>query len=106
MIAYTWRIASACVVGSAHGRTETPCQDAASHSVIEDSGGALILVVSDGAGSATMGGEGARLACEHFVTCISSSLKKGMGVQDLSSATANEWLTDFRQLIDQEAKAH
>jgi len=60
-----WRVAGTSVVGPRHAASGESCQDR--HRVHVTSDGGLIAVVSDGAGSAAHGGEGAALLCEAIV---------------------------------------
>ncbi len=60
-----WRYAAASVAGAAHRAEGRPCED---HAAIRATAeGGLIAVACDGAGSAALGGEGARLACAAFL---------------------------------------
>ncbi len=61
-MAAPWRFAATSVAGPRHAAAGEPCQD--SHVVTVTDSGALIAVVSDGAGSATFGAEGAAMICE------------------------------------------
>lgn len=58
-----WTWASASTIGTSHIRTGTRRQDAYRCLVPAESPEFLVCVVSDGAGSATFGGEGASLVC-------------------------------------------
>ena len=66
MTSWTW--AAASCVGTSHVRTNTRRQDAYSCSISGIEGDTLIAVVSDGAGSASKGGEGASLACRTLIS--------------------------------------
>ena len=55
-----WQTLGASVVGASHLKTFTPCQDA--HALAELPGGLLVIVVSDGAGSASLADVGAQTA--------------------------------------------
>lgn len=61
-----WRVAGTSVAGPCHANDD--CQDR--HRIHVTPGGALIAVVSDGAGSARLGGEGAALLCEHVTDAL------------------------------------
>ncbi len=63
----TWSWAKASVKGTSHVRAGIRCQDA---SVCELAGpNVLAAIVSDGAGSADFGGEGAALVCRVILQC-------------------------------------
>jgi len=56
----TWKFVGISVVGTSHSKKQTPCQDA--YLVQELPGGELVIAVADGAGSASLSREGAKLA--------------------------------------------
>lgn len=65
-----WRVAGSSVTGSAHASAGRKCQDR--HRVEVTRKGLLIAVVSDGAGSAAFGGEGAALLCDHVAGALAA----------------------------------
>lgn len=64
-----WRTVSASVCGSSHEKTGLPCQDR--HGVEALVGDVLLIAVADGAGSAAYAEEGAALAVQAAVNCLS-----------------------------------
>jgi len=83
-----WETAHASAVGAGHLKTGTPCQD---HSVVEISadGAWVVVVVSDGAGSAKRSEEGSRYTAAFF----SQELLKL--VKELSTRAPGSWINDF-----------
>jgi len=66
-----WRVIGASVVGTAHQRTNTPCQDAHCFRTGDDW---LALAIADGASSASLSQEGAQLATQEAVNFIAAWL--------------------------------
>jgi hypothetical protein len=62
----SWRVVAASAVGTSHVVTGSPCQDSclAQVDTLVDKAPFLSIFVSDGAGSASNGGEGAEIAIE------------------------------------------
>jgi hypothetical protein len=83
-----WVTANASVIGSSHVATGTPCQDA---SVVKTAkaGEWVVIVVSDGAGTATRAEEGAHLVVKFF----SEELLKL--VDELTTRSPGHWINDF-----------
>ncbi len=76
-----WRVVGASITGSSHQRFGEPCQDAAGWALGPER--SLIVAVADGAGSAKLGGEGARLA-------ISTAIDHLTGRRSLGSGESHE----------------
>ncbi|WP_169730708.1 PP2C family serine/threonine-protein phosphatase [Calidithermus chliarophilus] len=67
----SWRVIGASVEGSSHRQAGRGCDDAHGH---RQAGELLLLAVADGAGSALLGGEGARIAVEAALGALHDSL--------------------------------
>lgn len=95
----TWRLVYASEVGTSHTHTSTPCQDSCWAQVdqLADKEPLLSVFVSDGAGSAAKGGEGAELAIEAAAALVAKKLKRGEF--GLSDALATEIVIAVRERI-------
>src|SRR5437867_2109068 len=65
-----WMVFGCSSRGQHHAATGLPCQDA--HAVAGLPGGAVVLVVADGAGSAPRSDQGAALAVEQAAASLAS----------------------------------
>jgi hypothetical protein len=88
----SWRPAGASCVGSAHERIALECQDAFSWAFT--AAGVLVAVVSDGAGSARFGAEGAQLISRRVVERI-----QGLARLPRSDAKEHAWRSLFREQL-------
>lgn len=79
-----WRYASALAIGTSHVRAGLPCQDRIICRTLSD--GAIIVVVSDGAGSASSGEIGAEIATTVFCESIEAQLQRYDSSIDLLDA--------------------
>lgn len=82
----TWRVVYASEVGTSHTYSGTPCQDScwAKVDFLPNSQPLLSMFVSDGAGSALRGGEGAEFAIEAAADFVAMKLKQGeFGLSDV-----------------------
>ncbi|HRW06265.1 MAG TPA: PP2C family serine/threonine-protein phosphatase [Caldilineaceae bacterium] len=69
-----FRVIAGSVQGTSHLRTRTPCQDA--YHFTEIASGELIVALSDGAGSAAYGEEGAQHAVATAVATVAAALDR------------------------------
>jgi len=90
-----WRYASASVIGTAHLDTALPCQDACMARQINEE--VLLLVLSDGAGSATHSDEGATLVCSSLLELVTGFFQGNKGIAEVGAETAYEW---FGAIVD------
>lgn len=101
-----WKTVQASVMGSSHHRQGTPCQD--SHRVSElsiNGRSCLIVVCSDGAGSASHSHIGSDIACERFMTIASQAFVDQQIRHDLARSQVMEWLDLIRSDIDRQASS-
>ncbi len=63
-----WQVIASSVAGSSHSRHGAPCQDAFCFKVLDNN--VIAIAVSDGAGSAEYGGEGAKIAVSSAVNFL------------------------------------
>ncbi|MGV7092612.1 PP2C family serine/threonine-protein phosphatase [Siccibacter turicensis] len=100
-----WCYASASAIGSSHLRSGTRLQDARRCFVTDDVDGApwFVAIVSDGAGSASFGGQGASLVCHTLGQLARSYLADHAATPD--DATLSGWIAQARTRIDEAARA-
>lgn len=91
-----WSWAGASCRGVSHAKTETRKQDALSCFSAND-GGVLVAIVSDGAGSASHGGEGASLVCRTLGGALRAHFRTGSGMPD--DERIWQWVDDARDRI-------
>jgi serine/threonine protein phosphatase PrpC len=97
-----WRYLAASVQGASHQRTETPCQDY-SIAIELHEGRLLLLVCSDGAGSATRSEIGSMLACRTLVSEVAEFARLGGTIDSITRETAEDWLLAIQTKLEIEA---
>jgi hypothetical protein len=102
-----WRYVAASVIGTSHEKTGGTCQDANDCQIYASPAGetVLVAVVTDGAGSAACGGEGAARTCQALFGLIKEHLDSSKTVEEITSDTAKSWITTIQNLLEDEAKA-
>jgi serine/threonine protein phosphatase PrpC len=100
----SWKIIAASVTGTAHTAKNDACQDFFDWQTIEFQDEVLIAVVSDGAGSAKMGGAGAKINCTAMMREIRGLVEKDNGIKGVTREHALGWLkllqTQFQVLAE------
>jgi serine/threonine protein phosphatase PrpC len=96
-----WNIIAASVAGTSHAAKNESCQDAYSFQIIKNT---LVAVVSDGAGSAKNGLDGAQKACAFFQAELTNWLEKGGKPSDLNREAATVLLKSLQTEITKEAE--
>lgn len=101
-----WRIAAASALGTSHARFGTPCQDAHIVKTFADNDGeeVLVVVVSDGAGSAVKAEVGSWLTCSTVAEAAEVYLIKGGKVRDISLGVALSWVGKVQRAISLRAE--
>ena len=96
-----WRFASATVIGSSHVKTGTPCQDHHRCRVFRNGADEPIIAiaVSDGAGSASRGEEGATITCASLIEQAELFLARNRNLSSITKEDAHEWLDVVRKAI-------
>lgn len=89
-----WSWASASVRGTSHVKSGTRCQDAHQCRLIN---GSLIAIVSDGAGSAQYGGEGASLVARGLMKRAETHFGSSLELPD--DALIWDWIDEVRDLL-------
>jgi hypothetical protein len=98
-----WAIAGASVTGTSHAATGAPCQDA--HAVLVCDGGeeTLLVAAADGAGTARLGGAGARLAVDVVVERARAWLAGQPDPSTIDRTVLAGWVASAREAIDARA---
>jgi len=101
----SWRVVAASEIGTSHVTTGKPCEDSCWAQVDTTSAGQplLSIFVSDGAGSAAKGGEGAELAIQSAADFLSEQLRQAEF--GLSDELATKLVVAVRQTIYAKAEA-
>ncbi len=89
----SWRVASACEIGTSHVDTGTPCQDYTAQATIRTKDGpVLVVIVCDGAGSAIHSEVGSWLASTTFLELIEVHFENGGRLVDIDRVTVADWI--------------
>ena len=95
-----WSLLGESVAGTSHRARNVPCQDASRFRVFGTMAEWLVIVVADGAGSASHSEIGAKLACEEFARRV-----EDLEYSVLSNLDGiNVLFTDVRSILIAEAK--
>jgi hypothetical protein len=96
-----WRVAAASAIGTSHAKFGTPCQDAHVVKTFADKDGeeVLVVVVSDGAGSAAKAEAGSWLTCSTVAEAVEVYLIDGGKVGDIGLDVAQSWVGMVQQAV-------
>jgi hypothetical protein len=101
----SWRVASACDIGTGHTSSGTPCQDSAAHGIVRTKEGpVLVAVVCDGAGSAANSEIGSWLASTTFVELVEVHFENGGRLVDIGRDKVVDWIAETAGRLT--ARAH
>jgi hypothetical protein len=87
-----WRAAATSARGTSHIKGNLPCQDAHAFDLISGSEEVLILIASDGAGSALHSDVGSQIACKELADGIRLYFADGKQLGELTRDVALGWL--------------
>ena len=95
-----WRLAASSVMGTAHVKRGSVCQDAHTWELLDAPGETvLVAVLADGAGSARRAEVGARFACRHILAAITALLAEGTNPREIGRGQIEVWLGQLRAAI-------
>jgi len=95
-----WRYAAASVAGASHVRSSSACQDAYAVEVFETKEGpALVLAVSDGAGSARAGAVGSRVTVDGVLKRADAWFAAEHTVTEITNEVIRDWVEGIREEI-------
>jgi hypothetical protein len=101
MISSMWRCVRASVIGTSHLTSDKICQDANEVLFTNDSTGEdiLVLVASDGAGSAEMSAEGSKIVCKEFVNIVARHFAEGGSFTQINLELMDMWINGIHETI-------
>jgi hypothetical protein len=103
-----WKYVYCTIAGTSHFSSGLPCQD---HSLIReftatDAESVLLLVASDGAGSASRAEVGSKLVCDSINARVDAYLRQNSNLSDITKELIESWLDDWiRRDLYQQASA-
>lgn len=100
-----WRSICQSVPGRRHLIDDARCQDYGLARFAGDAArGALVACVSDGAGTAALGGHGARVACESLVKLAGEHFEATRTRATVQASDVIEWCREARRIIEDAAR--
>lgn len=101
-----WRRVGASVIGSSHGSSGTPCQDAHACGIARDEDGpVLVVVVGDGAGSSARSDVGSRTACDAALAAIQQTVARRAHVGTITTTDVEGWMLAAQGAVAARAEA-
>lgn len=97
-----WLVVQACVRGTAHEQMETPCQDACGvRELTRGENETVVVVISDGAGSAKHADVGSRVAVEALLGAVESDT---VDYATAERELVRKWFATTRAALEQNAR--
>jgi len=94
-----WRAVATSVTGASHGKRGAPCQDSHRLEILTDFGTVIVLIASDGAGSASRSEEGSARACQELLDNIRLYLEEGGALKDVTRGLASTWIENAAEAV-------
>ena len=100
-----WRYVAASVIGTSHEKAGGAWQDANGCQIYSMPTGETVFAaaVSDGAGSAICGGEGAARTCHALLDLMNEHISSGNTVEQLTRDIVESWITKIQDFLEEEA---
>lgn len=98
-----WRAVATSVTGASHGKTGAPCQDSHRLEILTGLGPVVVLIASDGAGSASRSDEGSERACQELLDNIRLYLEEGGALNAVTRELALSWIENAAEAVQQTA---
>lgn len=100
---HEWRAVATSVTGPSHAKTQAPCQDSHRFEILSQHGPVVVLIASDGAGSASRSEEGSARACQELLDNIRLFLEECGKVKNITRETALSWIENAAEAVGQAA---
>lgn len=97
-----WRAVAASVTGTSHNKTKKPCQDSCLLEVLTEHG-VVVLIASDGAGSASRSEQGSARACQELFDNVRLYLEEGGKLESVTRELASKWIENAAEAVQQSA---
>lgn len=94
-----WRAVATSVTGTSHEKTNKPCQDSHRLEIYTQAGPLVILIASDGAGSASRSEEGSAQACQELLENIRLYVEDGGKLPDVTRQIAAGWIENAAEAV-------
>lgn len=96
-----WNSVFDSVRGTSHIEAGTPCQDCCRVAeLIDNNSTYLVIVIADGAGSASHSEIGSSVACDEFLKAIDTAIKAGGVSPDATRDDAVNWCMQIRRSLE------